>query len=75
MSETQHYENSSLDNTQVQKIQSAIKHFWSRWTKEYLSELRERQKIVGGHKKRIIAVGNIVIVHEDHTPRQLWRLA
>ena len=31
MSETQHYENSSLDiNTEVQKIQSAIKHFWSR---------------------------------------------
>ena len=56
------------------KIDTTLKHFWGRWAKEYLSELRERQKIIGGNETRIVKEGDIVLVHEDFVPRHLWRL-
>ena len=67
--------NASIDfQSFCKKINTTLKHFWSRWTKEYLSELRERQKIVGGKSSRVANVGDVVIVHDDYVPRHLWRL-
>ena len=52
-----------------------LDHFWSRWKKEYLNILRDSQRNGQG---RIISsipnVNDIVIIHDEKLPRQLWRL-
>ena len=65
--------NISVENVS-KKVDTTLKHFWSRWAKEYLSELRERQRIIGGNNARVIKSGDVVIVHEDFVPRHMWRL-
>ena len=65
--------NISVENVS-KRVETTLKHFWSRWSKEYLSELRERQRIIGGNNSRVITSGDVVIVHEDFVPRHMWRL-
>ena len=51
-------------------IAKLLSHWWNRWKHEYLVDLRESHNL---STKRIgqptIAVGDVVIVHEDETPR------
>ena len=52
-----------------------IRHFWSRWKKEYLTSLREFNKLkVSESDKQIIRKGDVVIIHDDK-PRLYWKLA
>ena len=55
-------------------LQKKLTHFWKRWRKEYLTELRERHKITG-KDANVIQVGDIVLVKEENTKRGLWKLA
>ena len=53
-------------------LNNILDHFWNRWRREYLTELREN------HRRRNpdvsnIAKGDVVIIHDD-THRGLWRL-
>ena len=50
-------------------------HFWNRWRKEYLVDLREhhRGNKEGKHDK--VSVGELVLVHEDNVKRSNWKLA
>lgn len=52
-----------------------IRDFWSRWKREYLTSLREfnRLKVLGSNKQ-IIKKGDVVIIHDDK-PRLQWKLA
>ena len=50
-----------------------IQKFWNRWKTEYLTSLREFNR-VSGHNKEVIKVGDVVIVH-DEKPRMQWKLA
>ena len=50
-----------------------IQHFQSRWSKEYLTSLREYHK-TSRKTKHEIQVGDVVIIHDD-TPRTTWKLA
>ena len=50
-----------------------MEHFWNRWRKEYLIELRESHRRSHRVDADIVSVGDVVIVHDD-TPRGLWRL-
>ena len=45
-----------------------------RWCKEYLTELREQHKVRSGSAGDSISQGDIVVVHEDKIPRQLWKI-
>eukprot|EP00731_Ephydatia_muelleri_P013896 Em0007g1206a len=58
-------------------LNTVLTHFWNRWRKEYLSELREghRYSKKNGGNKIKIAVGDVVLVHDQDLPRTLWRLA
>ena len=47
-------------------------HFWNRWKKEYLADLREYKTIDQGY--RTVKVGNVVLLYEDNTKRLLWKL-
>ena len=73
----------TLDSNQatnrVKHLNHILNHFWNCWRKEYLSELREvhsniaKKRPKGGDHSQI-SIGSIVIVHDDHLPRGLWKL-
>ncbi len=56
-------------------LNTTLDHFWRRWSREYLLELRETHRHDGA-KRRVdnVSVGDIVLVHDEKTPRALWRL-
>lgn len=55
------------------RVQYLAEEFWSRWRKEYLLNLQERQK---WHKiHRNAKVNDIVIVKDENLPRNEWKLA
>ena len=54
------------------RVQYFVKIFWSRWKREYLSTLQERQK--WNHPKRNLQIGDIVLIKDDNTPRNNWAL-
>ena len=60
-------------NKRKRYLQTVLEQFWRRW-KEYLLELREVHRY---HKGKLgakqIAIGDVVIVHED-TQRRMWRI-
>lgn len=72
----------TLDSDQatnrVKHLNNILNHFWNRWRREYLSELREvhsnTAKKHPNSDNSQIAIGDIVIVHDDHLPRGLWKL-
>lgn len=56
-----------------QKLQQLVQHFWSRWHKEYLSELQTRVK----WKQNVhnyIKEGTIVLMKEDNAPPMRWHI-
>ena len=58
------------------KFQNIINHFWVRWHKEYLVNLREHHKINSYKKnKPTIQLNDIIIIEDANRPRSSWRLA
>ncbi|XP_022777858.1 uncharacterized protein LOC111319323 [Stylophora pistillata] len=55
------------------RVQHLANEFWSRWRKEYLLGLQQRQKWTG--PRRDMCVDDIVILKEDNVPRNRWQLA
>ncbi|KAK2547289.1 hypothetical protein P5673_032848 [Acropora cervicornis] len=50
-------------------------HFWIQWSNEYLLELRNPHRVKTREAEgQIVAVGDVVIVHEDGLNRGLWKL-
>ena len=49
-------------------------HFWNRWRREYLVDLREFHKGKGGQGD-IVEIGDVVVVHEDNVKRSNWKMA
>ena len=57
-------------------LNSVLNHFWKRWSKEYLLELRESHRHQHSTKSLYpIDVGDIVVVHDQDHPRGFWKLA
>ena len=60
----------------MQHLNRILNHFWMRWRKEYLTELREPHR--HGHSQSngsIITVGDIVLVNDPDHPSTFWKLA
>jgi hypothetical protein len=57
-------------------LNSVLNHFWKRWSKEYLLELRDahRQTNVGGTPTPV-KIGDIVLIHDQDHPRGFWKVA
>ena len=57
-------------------LNSVLNHFWRRWSKEYLLELRDahRQRSVVGTPNPV-KKGDIVLVHDQDRPRGFWKIA
>ena len=54
-------------------LESLLTHFRNRWRKEYLTGIREYQKLKG-EPRRTIQIGDLVHIYGDKTPRQQWRM-
>lgn len=55
------------------KLQYLANEFWTRWRKEYLLNLQQRQKWQKKHRNA--KINDIVIVQDDTAPRTEWKLA
>lgn len=63
-------------NRRVRYLTNVINHFWRRWRREYLLELRESHRTSRGRSEGSpITTGEIVLVHNEHQPRGFWKLA
>ncbi|KAK3745254.1 hypothetical protein QZH41_010888, partial [Actinostola sp. cb2023] len=55
------------------RVQHLVNEFWSRWRKEYLVSLQQRQKWI--YSRRNLRVDDIVIIKDDNAARNCWQLA
>ena len=49
-----------------------LTHFWNRWSKEYLVDLREFHKLKDAMVSKI-AKGDLVLVQEENVKRGSWK--
>ena len=57
-------------------LNKVLNGFWQRWRDEYLTELREHHRYRGSSLDSCqIAVGDVVVLHDDSKPRGFWKLA
>ena len=54
-------------------LEKVINEFWDLWRRDYLLELRQSQRI-DKSKGVLPKLNDIVIIHDDKPPRQLWKL-
>lgn len=63
-------------STRFKYLSSTLAHFWGRWRKEYLANLREFHKTKRARQsKAVIQVGDVVTVYEEGKKRNEWKLA
>ena len=55
------------------RVQHLPDEFWTRWRKEYLLSLQERQKWTRPHRN--LSVGDVVVVKDLNLSRNAWQLA
>ena len=64
-------------NVQVSKrflfLKEKLLHFWGRWKKEYLVNLRESHRMKS-NAPNVVSKGEVVLVHEDGVKRLAWKL-
>lgn len=58
--------------TRYQKVEQIRQHFWTRWTKEYISELQTRMK--WNEHKPDLQPNTLVVLKEDNSPPLKWSL-
>ena len=53
--------------------EQVLNHFWKRWRKEYLLELRSANMNISTGASSNFKIGDIVLIHEDKVPKHLWK--
>lgn len=67
------YKEASLTHLKrYERIEALRQHFWSRWNKEYISELQQRTK--WRSSKAALEIDRLVVIKEDNLPPLKWRL-
>ena len=62
-------------NRRQQYLAKLLRHWWNRWKREYLVDLRETHNLSSSHcGEPCIKEGDIVTIHQDKMPRGFWRL-
>ena len=57
----------------VNQHRRVIDQYWTCWRRDYLTSLRERQQTRGA-AEQTIRVGDVVILHDDFSPRLRWNM-
>ena len=52
-------------------LRTVLSHYWTRWRRDYLTQLRERHR-PAHNRGPIISVGDVVSIHEDKATRLNW---
>ena len=55
------------------RVEHLANEFWNRWRREFLHTLQMRQK--WDKPQRNLVPGDIVVIKDDHLPRNEWKLA
>ena len=55
-------------------VNSVLQHYWRRWSREYVIDLREFHKSKNPKNQRIVTNREVVLVHDEKTPRQSWKI-
>ena len=55
-------------------VRDLLKHFWTRWRNEYLTELREYHKQIVPRKSELISEDDVVLIIDEKQPRITWRV-
>ena len=55
------------------RVQCLANQFWTRWRKEYMLSLQERNKWT--HPHRNLKIDDIVLIKDENLPRNVWPLA
>ena len=60
----------------MKHLSNTLNHFWRRWRREYLAELREshRHLLRKCQGSPHISIGDLVVVHDESLPRGSWKL-
>ncbi|XP_022820494.1 uncharacterized protein LOC111352289 isoform X2 [Spodoptera litura] len=58
--------------TRFHRIEQLRQHFWTRWSKEYVSELQQRTKWQTSNHP--LQIDSLVLLKEDHLPPLKWKL-
>ena len=67
--------NPNVLNKRKKYLSSLLRHWWNRWTHEYLVNLRESHNLSSTKRgEPQIKQGDVVTVHQDKAPRGFWRL-
>ena len=56
-------------------VNERLEHFWRRWHREYLTDLRESHNCNAKRAGKEPKVGDVVIVFEDGAKRNSWKIA
>jgi len=56
-------------------LNNVLNHFWHRWSREYLLELRESHRCQAAKDRPPIKVGDVVLLEDQDNPHGFWRLA
>ena len=59
----------------MQHFNRILNHFWMRWRREYLTELRAHRRGQSRSDGSNVTVGDIVLVNDPDHPRTFWKLA
>ena len=55
-------------------LSTLLRNYWHIWSKDYLTSLREfHRNRTMRENTAFIKVGDIVVIHEEHVPRNFWR--
>ncbi|GJQ72036.1 hypothetical protein Trydic_g14402 [Trypoxylus dichotomus] len=58
--------------SRYQRLQQMTQHFWTRWSRKYISELQQKTKWKSNLGS--INVGDLVVIKDDHLPPSRWKL-
>ena len=61
-------------NQRTKYVSNLLKHFWKRWANEYVTELREYQKLKNINDETLISRNDVVLIVDDRQPRIAWRV-
>lgn len=52
-----------------------LAHFWNRWRREYLTDLREYHRNKVSDDAKLVQIGDVVTVYEENKKRGEWKMA